>query len=70
MAIKLAAGIDIGGTNSRFGIVDAEGKILAHDSIMTTDFPDAKKFAKKVAQKISDLLPNDAELVGTGIGAA
>ncbi len=31
--IRLAAGIDIGGTNSRFGIVDANGKILAHDSI-------------------------------------
>src|SRR5688572_24368476 len=69
MAIKLVAGIDIGGTNSRFGIVDAAGKILAYDSIITTDFPDAKKFAKTVARKISDLLPNDAELVGAGIGA-
>jgi glucokinase len=69
MAIKLVAGIDIGGTNSRFGIVDSSGKILAHDSIITTDFPDAKKFAKKIAKKISDLLPNDAELAGVGIGA-
>jgi glucokinase len=69
MALKLVAGIDIGGTNSRFGLVDADGKILAYDSINTTDFPDAKKFAKTVARKISDLLPNDAELVGAGIGA-
>lgn len=69
MAIKLAVGIDIGGTNSRFGIVDANGKILVRDSIITTDFPDAKKFAKTIAHKISDLLPNDSELVGVGIGA-
>ena len=69
MAIKLVAGIDIGGTNSRFGIVDAYGKILAYDSINTTDFPDAKKFAKTIAKKINDLLPNDAELLGAGVGA-
>ena len=67
--IRLAAGIDIGGTNSRFGIVDANGKILAHDSINTTDYPDAKKLAKTIAHKISDLLPNDSELAGVGIGA-
>src|SRR5258705_1981236 len=69
MAIKLVAGIDIGGTNSRFGIVDANGKILAHNSINTTDFPDAKKMAKTIARKIADLMPNDADLVGAGIGA-
>src|SRR5262245_19048442 len=69
MALKLVAGIDIGGTNSRFGIVDAGGKILAYDSIITTYFPDAKKFAKAVAHKILDLMPNDSELVGIGIGA-
>jgi glucokinase len=69
MAIKLVAGIDIGGTNSRFGIVDAGGKILAYDSISTVDFPDAKKFAKTIARKITDLMPNDADLVGAGIGA-
>jgi glucokinase len=69
MSIQLVAGIDIGGTNSRFGIVDLRGKILAQDSIITTDFPDAKKFTKAVANKIADLLPNDAELAGVGIGA-
>src|SRR5678809_38038 len=69
MAIKLVAGIDIGGTNSRFGIVDSNGKILAHDSINTTDFPDAKKLAKTIALKIFDLLPNDSDLIGAGIGA-
>lgn len=69
MAIKLAAGIDIGGTNSRFGIVDVNGKILAQDSVVTTYFPEAKKLAKTIAKKIFDLLPNDSELVGAGIGA-
>ena len=67
--MKLVAGIDIGGTNSRFGIVDMQGNILAHDSIITTDFPDAKEFAENVAQKISLLLPNDSEFLGVGMGA-
>lgn len=69
MAIQLVAGVDIGGTNSRFGIIDAHGKILAQDSIITTNFPDAKKLARTMARKIFDLMPNDSELKGAGIGA-
>ena len=67
--MKWVAGIDIGGTNSRFGIVDMQGNILRHDSIITTDFPDAKELAETIALKISALLPADSELLGVGIGA-
>ena len=69
MAIKLVAGIDIGGTNSRFGIVDIHGNILAHDAVNTTDFPKAKKLANFISRKIYDLLPSGSELAGVGIGA-
>ena len=67
--MKLVAGIDIGGTNSRFGLVDLQGEILVRDSISTTDFPDAKKLADTIAEKIAALLPNGSELSGVGIGA-
>ena len=33
---KLAAGIDIGGTNTVFGLVDSSGNILYKDAIPTT----------------------------------
>ncbi|HLG34855.1 MAG TPA: ROK family protein [Bacteroidia bacterium] len=67
--MKLVAGIDIGGTNSRFGLVDSGGKIVAHDSVKTTDFPDANDLAIAAAEKIYSMLPKDSELIGAGIGA-
>ena len=35
---KLVAGIDIGGTNTVFGLVDSSGNILYKDAIPTTKF--------------------------------
>ena len=35
-----ALGIDIGGTNTKFGIVDRGGNVVHHGSISTTDFED------------------------------
>jgi len=43
---KVVAGVDIGGTNTVFGIVDTEGKVLAEGHFKTTDYPDVKDFVK------------------------
>ena len=67
--MKLAIGVDIGGTNASFGFVDRKGKIIFKDYILTTDFPDAKDFVKAICKKISELQPPNSELVGAGIGA-
>jgi len=67
--MKLVAGIDIGGTNTRFSLVNEEGKIISRDSVLTTDFPDPKNLVEIVSTKISGLRALGSELAGVGIGA-
>ena len=65
-------GMDIGGTNSVFGIVDARGNILSVDSIKTQAYKEIDDYVNAVAEK---LLPMIEEVGGTdkikgmGIGA-
>ena len=68
---KVVAGVDIGGTNTVFGIVDTEGKVLADGHFKTTDYPDVKDFVKALGANVKKLLAGkkDLELVGIGIGA-
>ena len=70
---KVVAGIDLGGTNTRIGLVNAHGKILAKDSVMTEEFQEPKKFAEVVCKKILFLVSGlgalNPELIGVGIGA-
>jgi len=76
MAANVVAGIDIGGTNTRIGLVDENGNIVINSrySFSTTDFPDPKKFVIAVADKIKSLFNNEqqtknSKLLGVGIGA-
>ncbi|HYV92239.1 MAG TPA: ROK family protein [Chitinophagales bacterium] len=71
MSQKIVAGIDIGGTYTKYGLVNESGKILKQDSVPTTDFATAEKFVNAIstiilreAEKIKG-----AELQGTGIGS-
>jgi glucokinase len=66
---RLAAGIDIGGTNTVIGLVSAAGRILARASVRTNDFPSPEEFVEEISRKISGLLPPDPGLLGIGIGA-
>ena len=70
---QVAVAIDIGGTNTSFGLVDEHGKILAYDSVLTKNFPEPMELVKVVSEKISAQLsqlptPNSG-LIGAGIGA-
>src|ERR1043166_2883806 len=67
--MKLAAGIDIGGTNTKIGLVDADGNIVCEDSVPTKDFPEPSGLVWTVSKSIGKLLPKGAELIGAGIGA-
>jgi len=84
MSVEVVAAIDIGGTNTKIGIVDKDGKILARDVVRTTDYPEAKNLVTTVAEKISGLLVSQlqslnpaepsvsragSQLKGIGIGA-
>jgi len=69
---KIAAGIDIGGTNTVFGLVDREGNILAEESIRTSHYDDPEVFVAALYEKIMlTIRKNDGstELAGFGIGA-
>lgn len=72
MSKPYVMGIDIGGTNTVFGIVDARGHIVASDSIKTTKHADFEEYIKDLHESAEHLLrANDAEdkLQGIGIGA-
>src|SRR4051812_8665795 len=68
--MNVVAGMDIGGTNTRFGLVDESGKIIVHDSVSTTAFPDANDLVKLISERIlAEVKSTKSELKGIGIGA-
>ncbi|MCM1290989.1 MAG: ROK family protein [Prevotella sp.] len=65
-------GIDIGGTNTVFGIVDARGQVVATGSIKTLKHTNFDEYVKELHDEVTRLLKaNDAEdkIQGIGIGA-
>lgn len=71
MAAKIVAGIDIGGTNTKYGLVDETGKILIHKSTPTTNYPNAEDFAAYISNAILEEVKkiDGVELCGAGIGS-
>ncbi|TAE48831.1 MAG: ROK family protein [Bacteroidetes bacterium] len=68
----VAIGIDIGGTNTKFGIADAHGHILASDSISSREHENPEDFVGAVHEAVAGLIKEVAEpleLVGIGVGA-
>jgi glucokinase len=68
--MKVAAGIDIGGTNVKFGLVDETGMCKAIDCILTKKLSTPSQLVKEVSAKILKLLNPHWQLIGVGIGAA
>lgn len=72
---KLALGIDIGGINTAFGLVDEQGELLANSVISTKAYPrydDYPHYIIALAEAIKALLASvefEFELVGIGVGA-
>ena len=65
-------GIDIGGTNTVFGIVDARGNIIASDSIKTQAYAKVDEYADAVCEKLLSLVQANGginKIKGIGIGA-
>lgn len=68
----VVAGIDIGGTNSAFGIVDQDGKFYGEGSIPTRAYAKFDEWASAMHSAIMNVLEphkNEIKLVGIGIGA-
>jgi glucokinase len=66
---QVVAGVDIGGTNTIYGLVDKSGKVLSEDRILTRDYPDINDFVTALSGAISKLVKEDHDLIGIGIGA-
>ena len=65
-------GIDIGGTNTKLGIVDSRGTVLAKDSIKTNKHQRIEDYIRDLHQAFLSLVESqnlDGEIVGIGVGA-
>lgn len=67
-----AIGVDIGGTNTKFGVVDKQGKILYQDRMLTNDANDVQDFVDELHQKLMPLIEKSGgieKFAGIGVGA-
>lgn len=68
---NVMAGIDIGGTNTVFGLVDREGQILAEGHMSTSVYEDADAFLESLAVHVLALVEaaeTPMRLCGIGVG--
>jgi glucokinase len=69
---KFAVGIDIGGTNTKFGIVDREGTILTQGRMLTNARDTVQGFIEELYQHLSPMIEQSGGVnafTGIGIGA-
>ncbi len=70
---ELTVGIDIGGTNTKYGIVDRSGHVHLQGNIPTTKYEEFHDYFNAMAAALREglkELPSDTQIVGIGIGAA
>ena len=72
MRTDVTVGIDIGGTNTVLGFVDAQGRCLAEDSIPTNAQDSPESLVERLAARIREMyspLADACAIAGIGIGA-
>ena len=70
---EVTVGVDIGGTNTKFGIVDREGSVLFQSSISTQEFEEFRDYLRALSNELRKALTElgvDHKLLGIGVGAA
>ncbi|MBR6388651.1 MAG: ROK family protein [Opitutales bacterium] len=68
--MNYAIGIDIGGTNTKLGLVQQSGKVLARDRFNTPDFKTFESYVDMISSRIKALMDSaNGECAGIGIGA-
>lgn len=71
-AAHLSIGIDIGGTNTKFGIVDKNGTIIQQDRMMTNEGEDVVAFIDLLHKKLAPMIEKNGgakNFAGVGVGA-
>jgi glucokinase len=66
--MRVVAGVDIGGTNTKYGLVNESGSCIVSDSMLTKKFRTPSDLVRKVSAKILKMATG-SELIGVGIGA-
>ena len=69
---QVALGIDIGGTNTKYGFVNHRGEILEKGSLKTDEYEKVEDFIDALYNKMSPLMKkhsNQTRLDGIGVGA-
>lgn len=72
MMEKFAIGIDIGGTNTKFGIVDKKGHIIQQDRLLTNEPDGVQDFIDELYDKLLPMIEakgGKQNFAGIGIGA-
>ncbi len=68
---NVSVGIDIGGTNTVMGVVNAQAEILAESSFPTAKYNDFEQYVSAMAESIKNMLKNlsfEYNLQGIGVG--
>lgn len=69
---EIGIGIDIGGTNTKYGLVNHRGEILEKGDIKTDTYPTIESFIDALYTTLTPIInkyQNEAKLVGVGVGA-
>jgi len=69
---QLAIGIDIGGTNTKWGLVNHRGEIVQKGEIKTDDYPTIESFIEALYDTLTPVMNSvdgDSKVKGIGIGA-
>ena len=72
LSSEYAIGIDIGGTNTKYGIVNHRGEIIAKGDLKTDAYPTIELFVDALYDKLMPLIAantKDGKVKGIGIGA-
>jgi glucokinase len=70
---ELTIGIDIGGTNTKYGIVDRDGQVVFQGSISTTKYEQFEDYFKGLALALREAFKGISfphKIIGVGVGAA
>jgi glucokinase len=69
---QFAIGIDIGGTNTKFGVVDRNGHILVQDRMLTNEHETVQEFIEDLHEKLYPMIKDAGgteKFAGIGMGA-
>jgi glucokinase len=69
---QVALGVDIGGTNTKYGLVNHRGEILEKGSIKTDEYPEVQDFIDALYEKVAPLILKHCgqkQFDGIGVGA-